>query len=92
MTTATPRTCAALSCRDRAGMTFSGRGQSISGRPPVGVQSAGGRHSKIITKSGTVRPYSKAGGLEQKTLFRQIKARDRNHILSHTARPLSWHH
>ncbi|MCC8376411.1 hypothetical protein GPY37_23350 [Photorhabdus kayaii] len=65
------RTCAALSCRDRTGMTCSGRGKSISGRPSVGAWSVGGRIHKISAKAGTTRLHGKAVGQHQKTQFRE---------------------
>ncbi|MGV8005271.1 hypothetical protein [Photorhabdus bodei] len=65
------RTCAALSCHDRAGMTGSSRGKRISGRPSVGAWSAGGRIRKISAKAGTTRLHGKAVGQHQKTQFRE---------------------
>ncbi|MBI6547194.1 hypothetical protein [Xenorhabdus lircayensis] len=58
----TRRTCAALLCRERAGMTYSGRGKGISSRPSVGLPSAGGRAHEIPAKAGTARPDGKAVG------------------------------
>ncbi|WP_269450575.1 hypothetical protein [Xenorhabdus poinarii] len=43
-------------------MTCSGRGQRLSGRPSVGVQSAGGRVREIIARAETARHDGKAVG------------------------------
>ncbi|MCG3460479.1 hypothetical protein L7G72_01110 [Xenorhabdus bovienii] len=51
-------------------MTCSGRGKRISSLHSVGVQSADSRTDKIIIKADAARRYSKAVGLERKTLFR----------------------
>ncbi|MGV8005270.1 hypothetical protein QPK14_25155 [Photorhabdus temperata subsp. temperata] len=57
--------------RDRAGMTYSGRGKRIIGRPSVGARSAGGQIRKVSTGADTARLHGKAVGQHPKTRFRE---------------------